>query len=115
MTIRQGGRYARRFSDTEQELNYGRYVAEPNDVQLAAIFILMSGILPSLTSGGEGKPAGNCASAHHRPFSGHLSDDLTRVLPGVQQFVAVQLNIRVRKSLPATQNGLPPSESILPD
>lgn len=42
------------FLTTEQEQNYGCYVAEPNDVQLARYFILMSGILPSLTSDGAG-------------------------------------------------------------
>lgn len=95
MTIRQGGRYAVDFLITEQELNYGRYVAESNDVQLVRYFHLDERDLAFINQRrGRHNRLGIALQLTTARFLGTFLTDLTRVLPGVQHFVAVQVNIR---------------------
>ncbi len=101
------------FLTSDQKQNYGCYAAEPNDVQLARYFILMNGIWPSLTNDGANIIGWALRFSSPQPVSGTFLTDLTQVLPGVQHFVAVQLNIHVQKFSPAMLNGTLPLENIL--
>ena len=102
------------FLTNEQEQNYGRYAAEPNDVQLARYFHLDERDLTFINQRrGKHNRLGIALQLTTARFLGTFLTDLTQVLPGVQQFVVCSLKSAVRKSSPATLNGIPPSESIL--
>ncbi|CFV36689.1 Tn3 family transposase [Yersinia pseudotuberculosis] len=83
------------FLTTEQEQNYGCYVAEPNDVQLVRYFHLDERDLSFIYQRrGKHNRLGIVLQLTTARFPGTFITDLTQVLPGVQHFVAVQLNIR---------------------
>lgn len=83
------------FLTTEQEQNYGCYVAEPNDVQLARYFHLDERDLAFINQRrGKHNRLGIAFQLTTARFLGTFITDLTQVLPGVQHFIAVQLNIR---------------------
>lgn len=80
---------------TEQEQNYSCYVAEPNDVQLAHYFYLDERDLAFIYQRrGKHNRLGIALQLTTARFLGTFITGLTQVLPGVQHFVAVQLNIR---------------------
>lgn len=83
------------FLTTEQEQNYGCYVAEPNDVQLVRYFHLDERDLAFIYQRrGKHNRLRIALQLTTARFLGTFITDLTQVLPGVQHFVAVQLNIR---------------------
>lgn len=102
------------FLTREQDQNYGHYAAEPNDVQLARYFHLDERALAFINQRRvKHNRLGIALQLTSARFLETFLTNLTRVLPGIQQFVATQLNICHPEVFPAMSNGSPPSESIL--
>ncbi|ANP05349.1 transposase [Escherichia coli] len=79
------------FLTSDQKQNYGCYAA----VQLARYFHLDERDLPFINQRrGKHNRLGIALQLTTAHFLGTFLTDLTQVLPGVQHFVAVQLNIR---------------------
>lgn len=87
------------FLPREQELNYRRYVAEPNDVQLARYFHLDERDLAFIHQrrGIHNRP-GIALQLTTARFLGTFLTDLMQIPAGVRFYIAGKLNIRLRRS-----------------
>lgn len=82
------------FLTEKQKLQYGKFYAEPNDVQLARYFYLDKTDLEHITQRrGVQNKLGFALQLTTARFLGTFLTDLTQVPIGAQNFVASQLSI----------------------
>lgn len=102
------------FLTDSQVQNYGRYAAEPNEVQLARYFHLDERDLDFVNQRrGRHNRHGIAVQLTTARFLGTFISNLMQIPAGVRFYVAAQLGIPARKSSPVTHKERTRSGNIM--